>query len=366
VTAAVPVVHARSLTCPPALCWQQRCLWQHQLRKRRPPSLQLSRGFTDHLNWAAAAAAMSGAVKGRIMQRRWPSARLLEKCAVLLVPVAAYKFLPHFALHVSALTIGTVAVNEVVKEVVGSIYIPVVGILFAVLVTSAMDRLWDRQREIKSVLLEEATLCAELVRSALQIEHERTQQGILQLANQYMCYLTHLLNGERDDLHFLKWDEDVELETHRDDHPLYGIRQLIGDLCAQRRHDKSEEAGDLKCDDHAANLITLRAKRTMIQEERMPFRLWAIMYSLGISLASSFVLAAAGPGSGAACSSWRVRALFALMCGSFTALHCLMTDLADPFKGSFSIASSSSRTIRFHVLAPAKVMLKRALHKENY
>jgi len=283
------------------------------------------------------------------------------KFAWLAAPAVSFQAFPHLTLLASKVMIAHPASEEAIIHSVGLfVYMPILCILFAILIGTTIDRLWQRLREVEQLLVQEATTFAELVPALLNALPSTDRDEVVRLAEDFRIYLKRLLNGREDSLQPLDEERRSEAESADPLVRLWLLREAVND-----RRDVAHAAGNdvhfTRAESLLAKLAELRSRRVVVQLQGVPRRVLVTLYGLGVAMLFAFFQVGMGlqQGKVVPIRSMRLQIMFASLFSVLAVLHNLVSDLASPFSrtGDFSV-SAANRIGRRVLVRPGRMLRK--------
>lgn len=290
-----------------------------------------------------------------ILPARGPLLPAVARFTWLWGPAALYAGLPR-ALRAPPPT-SSVALEAVVDMTCGTVFIPVVGILYAILVGLSIETLWARQQEGMAALSAEcaraAMLWQQLAVVFQAVPGAPAADAAFAAYGAYAGRLLELLDrGTVDGA--AKGLEDL----HTLAEALSRSAEDVGALGSSTTSDAFTAAMS-----EVAELAVQRAEHATSVRMRLPAAHWGVLGGLASSLVFAFWLVASGPVEGLAeagrasaiVAAPRLRAMLSLLVGSLGCVFKLLVDLQRPFSGVYRVrrseASSAARLLERAVAA---------------
>lgn len=218
-----------------------------------------------------------------------------------------------------------------IDTVVTGIFLPSLGLLFAMLATTAIGTLRQRQQECRDVINQELA-------SIRLLSCMLTDRYLLHLLLEYTCILDAETFSHRANKIFYRTvhDQDTRDGERREYIFTYAEELLMACLARTNtlrlRPDIERTVYDL---------VSLRTRRRALLESGFPQAHFTILCILGASILWSFLLLLAGE------PSWfpliSVRAMYAILLALAGQLFVLIADLRDPFRGRYRLSSARFR-----------------------
>lgn len=266
-----------------------------------------------------------------------PGRVILEQPAVPAIITAVGVVLLGPAARFAAPLVVVATHGRQVDSIVTSMFLPAIGLLFAMLSSTAVVTLRQRQEDCRNVLnLELAAL-----RMLCSMVDDRE---VVALLHEYARTLdvetfSHRANGisYRASQGALA---DVDEQRHREQVFAYADDILHA---AIRRVNSLRLRGEVETE--VRELVALRSRRRATLDTGLPQVHFTIIGVLGLSILLSFVLLIAGE------QTWldvpAVTVMWTLLLGVFTWGAVLIADLRDPFRGHYRLSRARMRrTIR--------------------
>uniref|UniRef100_A0A0G4HT01 Uncharacterized protein n=1 Tax=Chromera velia CCMP2878 TaxID=1169474 RepID=A0A0G4HT01_9ALVE len=321
-------------------------IWSPQAAARTSAGAVASvSGGTGGLVTPSETSASFFAEKG-LVSRVW---KAVGEWAWVWIPVAFYWILPW--LERKALFASNAEVEALVDATCSSVFIPVVGILYAILVGLSIESLWEGHKETVAQMTEECAKAAMLLPKMRKLGPALQKKSVLLLKDHLMDLQNTL-------------EASAQADTKRTEHLVkdlpHALLSLDRLLCeGGEGEDTDSIAEDVK------ELINMRLSRMQKAVQRLPLVHWMILWGLSVSMLYSFWLVATGPiseGAGTGrvhlsnCASPRIRVMFSVLSFSTTAVFKIIRDLERPLSGVYSIVGDQ---------VPSAPMLNRAIQEAS-
>lgn len=300
-------------------------------------------------------------------------ARMLASLAWLWLPVGLFWWLPMLEASaaagntpLAAAMRGSEALEQLVDMACTTVFLPVVGILYAILVGLTIDMLWNKQ----AALVEELT--ADCARTALLVPLLNKAFGAspsmrlqsLRLARGHMANLLGMFGADpiaatvrttsvgrarRLACAVPGGPEHTALATSLEpDEPseLFALNDMLATAPEPDAGNTSgAEAAFAAASAEVRELVVHACTRSSALRTRLPPVHWATLSGLAASLAYAFWIVATGPSPGAVaatlnCGSLRIRLLFSGLVGAMSFAAKITADLETPLCGQYRIRES--------------------------
>lgn len=270
----------------------------------------------------------------------------LSPFVIVLTFFFVYTVAPYFALEVSkssfvAADFSTFTGRPVADQVLISVAVPCVGILFATLASSTLGVLRGRQQEMRRILRQELILLDTLVKPVRKLfmsNAAKHRQGLVMLEQYALCVVAEtgrLCNEETGECYviFELFDTQKVITS--------SILDLIGSVDAELAESSNVSHAVVysRVVSYANGLVNsldkLRAARRATTTFTFPLLHWVILLFLGASLPiMALILAATFKStSEIVLQDTLVRSLIGGVSAGPVALLCLLADLNEPYAG---------------------------------
>ncbi|KAG8456969.1 hypothetical protein KFE25_009754 [Diacronema lutheri] len=239
---------------------------------------------------------------------------------------------------------GSEALEQLVDMACTTVYLPVVGILYAILIGVTIEALWARQAHLAEQLTADCARAAMLLPAldaALGAEPVRHATSV-RLLRAHMLALLDMFGPDPAAAAARAAAVGDAAPAGADASELLQLHELLGRAAAPAgRANAADALGAARAE--VRELVLHACARASALRARLPPVHWATLTGLAFSLAYAFWIVATGPGPGATaaaalnCGSPRIRLLFSGLVGAMSFAAKMIADLETPLSGQYRI-----------------------------
>ncbi|GMI46081.1 hypothetical protein TrCOL_g2509 [Triparma columacea] len=232
---------------------------------------------------------------------------------------------------------------QILTPTINGVVLPCLGILFATLVSTTIIQLRQRQLVVRTMLNSEASelmVLREIARRMDDVEGADREEGALSCRVLLRKYVSRLLSECRPGVDENARLVDVSSSEGELSTILNRIYQLGFNGSGGGRLTLTQNAVD-----SIARLNDYRSQRISFMQTTFPPLHYAILALLASSISSCFLLETDQEAL-VFLNAVQLKILWSMLVGAFTALAVVITDLSDPFKGSYTISSTVLQLFR--------------------
>lgn len=232
---------------------------------------------------------------------------------------------------------GQFAAN-LLRPTITGVVVPVISIALATLTSTTINVLRERQVELRALVNKEACELRLLRRAVFGMFGTRQHSGRRAIAMQLICEYVEQLERESnvgavDELKELELSGGIaKNELDRLSSMLHGV-----DGAAASRQGSVGAAEDL-----ILSLNGHRSDRVALLLSVFPVVHWGVLVALSLSVCLAFLLVS-NQDVLQYLNSLQLRTMFAILVGVCSGVAALCVDLADPFRGSYSVTEASTQ-----------------------
>lgn len=234
--------------------------------------------------------------------------------------------------------VGGIFADNLLRPTITGVVVPVIAIALATLVSTTINVLRDREVQLRTLINKESCDLRLLRRAVFGLFGTRQHASRRAKALALLCSYVEQLDRESN-VGAVEAIEDLQLVGGIAANELDQLTEMLHgiDGAAASRQGSVHYADDL-----IRSLNEYRSQRVAELLSGFPAIHWGVLILLSFSVCGTFLLASNQP-MNQYLNSVSLRALFALLVGvcSGTATICL--NLADPFRGTFSILEASAQ-----------------------